>query len=230
MVNEIYHRFNVNQVPFVFLNVLTPRCEVDVNLTPDKRQLLINNEKLLLLTIKKALLNTYGSMPSSYKIQNNTVLSMLKLENDPKTEENSKENSTEHTQNINENHEEEYPEIPISSTQRFMDVLSQWKHTGDTKGSAPPLQNANKRKCSDLDEITARTFKLKKIQEYLIKEEKQPEQNISKYSYKSESDSEADEGVERDGVNKFKNQSNENLNESLIDVNKLSKQSKGEQI
>ena len=35
---QVYHTFNRHQFPFVFLNVHTERQRVDVNLTPDKRQ------------------------------------------------------------------------------------------------------------------------------------------------------------------------------------------------
>jgi DNA mismatch repair protein PMS2 len=70
MVNEIYHRYNVHQQPFVLLNLKIQRSDVDVNLTPDKRQVLVNNEKILLLALKKSLLNTFGAIPGTFKMQN----------------------------------------------------------------------------------------------------------------------------------------------------------------
>ncbi|KAF5287266.1 hypothetical protein FQR65_LT02139 [Abscondita terminalis] len=66
LVNEIYKQFNSNQYPFVFLNVIMERSSVDVNVTPDKRQIFLNQEKLLLATLKTSLLNTFKLCPSSY--------------------------------------------------------------------------------------------------------------------------------------------------------------------
>lgn len=51
-VNEVYHTYNANQHPFVFLNVTVQRADVDVNVTPDKRQVFFDNEKQLLAIVK----------------------------------------------------------------------------------------------------------------------------------------------------------------------------------
>ncbi|CAO1403736.1 unnamed protein product [Diamesa hyperborea] len=59
LVNEVYRRYNMNQFPFVFLNLKMDQSDVDVNLTPDKRQVLVNNEKILQLAVKRALMNTF---------------------------------------------------------------------------------------------------------------------------------------------------------------------------
>ncbi|XP_021926704.1 mismatch repair endonuclease PMS2 isoform X2 [Zootermopsis nevadensis] len=52
IVNEVYHQFNQHQYPFVFLNMKTARSTIDVNVTPDKRQIFLDHEKLLITTIK----------------------------------------------------------------------------------------------------------------------------------------------------------------------------------
>lgn len=52
LVNEVYHQFNQYQYPFVFLNLKMARDIVDVNVTPDKRQVFMDHEKLLTATIK----------------------------------------------------------------------------------------------------------------------------------------------------------------------------------
>lgn len=70
IINETYNKYNVNQNPFVFLNIEMNRSDVDVNITPDKRQVLVNNEKILLLAIKRSLVNTFGEIPSTYTLQN----------------------------------------------------------------------------------------------------------------------------------------------------------------
>lgn len=81
MVNETYHKYNVNQCPFVYLNLKMARSDVDVNLTPDKRQILVNNEKILLLALKKSLMKTYGTIPSTFKMQNLDVSATSRLLN-----------------------------------------------------------------------------------------------------------------------------------------------------
>ena len=88
LVNEVYHMYNRHQYPFVALNIAvasgkqttelrlflkqTPdflfymsvfcgvisEC-VDVNVTPDKRQIFLQEEKLLLAILKTSLINMY---------------------------------------------------------------------------------------------------------------------------------------------------------------------------
>lgn len=52
------------------LNIKLKEDDVDINVTPDKRQILVNNEKLLLATIKTSLLCLYASIPSTYNMSN----------------------------------------------------------------------------------------------------------------------------------------------------------------
>jgi DNA mismatch repair protein PMS2 len=69
VINEVYHSFSVggsslsgsqHSVPFIVLNILT-KCnpdtntgqeEIDINVTPDKRSIFIQNEKSLLASLK----------------------------------------------------------------------------------------------------------------------------------------------------------------------------------
>lgn len=184
----MYHRYNVQQQPFIYLNIVTSRSEVDVNLTPDKRQLLLNNEKILLLALKKSLLDTFGSVPSTFQLQNVSVASMLKPKVEP-TQEKEEEEGREEAQVERETKvkEEDVEDVPISSSQRFMDVLTQWRRTGDTKGVAPPV--TVKRRCEETAEIATRAMKMQKIQEFLSQSPKPPKE----YSCKSESDEEEEE-------------------------------------
>ncbi|XP_050980374.1 mismatch repair endonuclease PMS2 [Labeo rohita] len=56
LVNEVYHMYNRHQYPFVALNITVASDCVDVNVTPDKRQILLQEEKLLLATLKSSLI------------------------------------------------------------------------------------------------------------------------------------------------------------------------------
>lgn len=73
LANEVYHRYNQNQHPFIVLNIVVERHEVDVNVTPDKRQVMVNNETVLRLALKKSLLTTFGHVPSTFKVENQTI-------------------------------------------------------------------------------------------------------------------------------------------------------------
>ncbi|KAJ1529240.1 hypothetical protein ONE63_006042 [Megalurothrips usitatus] len=73
VVNEVYHQFNLHQFPFVFLNIKTARDSVDVNVTPDKRQIFLDNEKLLVATVKSSLLKLFDKVPNTYKLQNISI-------------------------------------------------------------------------------------------------------------------------------------------------------------
>ncbi|XP_054722911.1 mismatch repair endonuclease PMS2-like [Uloborus diversus] len=80
LINEIYHTFNRSQYPFVLLNVVLTEGSADVNVTPDKRQVFIPEEKLLLAVIKSTLLGMYGSQPSQMKLcSSSAVLENQKL-------------------------------------------------------------------------------------------------------------------------------------------------------
>ncbi|XP_035233556.1 mismatch repair endonuclease PMS2-like, partial [Stegodyphus dumicola] len=68
LINEVYHSFNRHQYPFVFVNISLIKGCADVNVTPDKRQIFIPNEKLLLAVVKTSLLQMYGIQPSQMKV------------------------------------------------------------------------------------------------------------------------------------------------------------------
>lgn len=70
VINEVYRQYNSNQYPFVYLNVITKSSLVDVNVTPDKRQVFLEKEKHLLATIKASLIEAFRNFPSTFKMQN----------------------------------------------------------------------------------------------------------------------------------------------------------------
>ncbi|KAI4470714.1 dna mismatch repair protein mlh pms mutl [Holotrichia oblita] len=70
LVNEIYRQFNGNQYPFVYLNIFLKPGHIDVNVTPDKRQIFLDNEKIVLAVLKASLLDAFKNFPSTYALQN----------------------------------------------------------------------------------------------------------------------------------------------------------------
>ncbi|XP_065065360.1 mismatch repair endonuclease PMS2-like isoform X1 [Rhopilema esculentum] len=83
LVNEVYHMFNRHQNPFVFLDINLKTDMVDVNLTPDKRQIFIENEKLLLAVLKSSLLKMFSDSAGNYQMNmtQQTKSPMLSLQN-----------------------------------------------------------------------------------------------------------------------------------------------------
>ncbi|XP_076305601.1 mismatch repair endonuclease PMS2 [Tachypleus tridentatus] len=69
LINDVYHSFNRHQYPVICLNILLEKEEVDINITPDKRQVFVQNEKLLLATIKTSLLQLYSPLSSMLEQQ-----------------------------------------------------------------------------------------------------------------------------------------------------------------
>ncbi|XP_048477375.1 mismatch repair endonuclease PMS2 [Rhincodon typus] len=61
LVNEVYHMYNRHQYPFVALNIGVNSESVDLNVTPDKRQILLQEEMLLLAILKTSLIQMYDS-------------------------------------------------------------------------------------------------------------------------------------------------------------------------
>lgn len=57
--NEVYKSFNVTQSPFIFANLLMDTNSYDVNVSPDKRTILLHDQIQLLESIKEALMNMF---------------------------------------------------------------------------------------------------------------------------------------------------------------------------
>ncbi|XP_077172735.1 mismatch repair endonuclease PMS2 isoform X2 [Paroedura picta] len=61
VVNEVYHMYNRHQYPFIVLKICADSGSVDINVTPDKRQIMLQEEKLLLAVLKTSLMGMFGS-------------------------------------------------------------------------------------------------------------------------------------------------------------------------
>lgn len=115
LVNEVYRRYNMHQFPFVFINLKMDQSDVDVNLTPDKRQVLVNNEKILQLAVKRALMNTFGDQPSLFKTIN--INASVK----------------DHPQNVDSDEEEDESEnvIGMKPGNKFGEALMKWRKSSN---------------------------------------------------------------------------------------------------
>ncbi|XP_032358933.1 mismatch repair endonuclease PMS2 [Etheostoma spectabile] len=73
LVNEVYHMYNKHQYPFVALNIAVASECVDVNVTPDKRQIFLQEEKLLLAILKTSLINMYEAGVNKISLNNTPI-------------------------------------------------------------------------------------------------------------------------------------------------------------
>ncbi|KAK9891926.1 hypothetical protein WA026_017410 [Henosepilachna vigintioctopunctata] len=77
LVNQVYKQFNANQYPFVYLNIILKSSVVDVNVTPDKRQIFLEKENIILSIIKASLLEAFKFFPSRIPVENQKISQML---------------------------------------------------------------------------------------------------------------------------------------------------------
>ncbi|XP_043595176.1 mismatch repair endonuclease PMS2 isoform X2 [Bombus pyrosoma] len=52
LINQIYHKYNNKQYPFIFLNLKLNKNSTDINVTPNKRIIFCTQENLILATLK----------------------------------------------------------------------------------------------------------------------------------------------------------------------------------
>ncbi|XP_045874839.1 PMS1 protein homolog 1 isoform X2 [Meles meles] len=57
--------------PIFFLKIDVPTADVDVNLTPDKSQVLLQNKESVLIALENLMTTCYGSLPSTNSYENN---------------------------------------------------------------------------------------------------------------------------------------------------------------
>ncbi|XP_054991305.1 mismatch repair endonuclease PMS2 [Sorex araneus] len=74
LVNEVYHMYNRHQYPFVVLNISVDSECVDINVTPDKRQILLQEEKLLLAVLKTSLIGMFESDANKLHVNQQPLL------------------------------------------------------------------------------------------------------------------------------------------------------------
>lgn len=74
LVNEVYHVYNRHQYPCVVLNISVDSECVDINVTPDKRQILLQEEKLLLAILKTSLIGMFDNDATKLAVSQQPLL------------------------------------------------------------------------------------------------------------------------------------------------------------
>jgi DNA mismatch repair protein PMS2 len=76
--NEVYKTFNLTQSPFVFANLIMDTHSYDVNVSPDKRTILLHDQGVLLESLKEALVELFESTEQTVP-QTKSTLTQPKL-------------------------------------------------------------------------------------------------------------------------------------------------------
>lgn len=71
--NEVYRSFNTNQSPFVIADFILPTDSCDVNVSPDKRTILLHSENALIAALKEALEARFAPARSTFTVQPSTT-------------------------------------------------------------------------------------------------------------------------------------------------------------
>ncbi|KAI0324978.1 DNA mismatch repair protein MutL [Cubamyces sp. BRFM 1775] len=67
--NEVYRSFNATQSPFIIADFILPTNSCDINVSPDKRTILLHSENNLVQALKAALEETYAPARSTFDVQ-----------------------------------------------------------------------------------------------------------------------------------------------------------------
>ncbi|XP_067672936.1 mismatch repair endonuclease PMS2-like [Haliotis asinina] len=136
-INEVYHSYNRHQYPFVVLTITMDKESVDVNVTPDKRQLFLQGEKLLLATLKTSLVKMFEPTTSILKI--NTFMT-LNTSRDDKDDDSSDTGSDRSLQVVPEGPKRGKPTLvnTLSKLKRsFSSAFAKDEGTGHFQTSSP---------------------------------------------------------------------------------------------
>ena len=142
IINQVYHSYNRHQFPFVCLNIKTERETVDVNITPDKRQIFLAQEKYLLALVKKTLERMYEDAPCTMPLQS----FIPKTENKPDYSQvkSSSSNSLFNISNLKRNFSSSFPQKSSDEgkkKQKTMVDFAKVTSAGDEKESKQISQN-----------------------------------------------------------------------------------------
>ncbi|KAI0300705.1 hypothetical protein B0F90DRAFT_1722574 [Multifurca ochricompacta] len=78
-INEIYRTFNASQSPFIIADFILPTDSCDINVSPDKRTILLHSENNLIEALKVALTESFDTTRSDF-VLNATQVALARKE------------------------------------------------------------------------------------------------------------------------------------------------------
>lgn len=73
VINDVYKQFNKNQYPIIVLFIDVPPEKIDVNVTPDKKTVMLEKERHLLAIIRASMMKTYLKIVGSHSTIKSSV-------------------------------------------------------------------------------------------------------------------------------------------------------------
>lgn len=73
VINDVYKQFNKNQYPIIVLFIDVPPEKIDVNVTPDKKTVMLEKERHLLAVIRASMMKTYLKIVGSHSTIKSSV-------------------------------------------------------------------------------------------------------------------------------------------------------------
>uniref|UniRef100_A0A8R1HGA4 Uncharacterized protein n=1 Tax=Caenorhabditis japonica TaxID=281687 RepID=A0A8R1HGA4_CAEJA len=73
IVNEVYKQFNKNQYPIIVLFIDVPPDKIDVNVTPDKKTVMLEKERHLLAVVRASILKTMLAVVGAHSTDRSSV-------------------------------------------------------------------------------------------------------------------------------------------------------------
>ncbi|CAI2292962.1 unnamed protein product [Caenorhabditis sp. 36 PRJEB53466] len=78
-INEVYKQFNKSQYPVIVLFIDVPPGKIDVNVTPDKKTVMLEKERHFLAILRASMLRTYLNVVGSHSTMKSSVEDRRKL-------------------------------------------------------------------------------------------------------------------------------------------------------
>ncbi|KIY00361.1 uncharacterized protein Z520_04046 [Fonsecaea multimorphosa CBS 102226] len=149
-INEVYKAFNVSQSPFIFADLQMDTNAYDVNVSPDKRTILIHDSASLVESLKTALNEMFDrqdqTVPQSQFVKSK-LPTLQKLSFQRQTSSSSPETASRQTSfsepaNLVDDHQdEEGLEEEQSQTESLKHDLQKFSRTGDEVGQSEKSQS-----------------------------------------------------------------------------------------
>ncbi|KAH0843520.1 hypothetical protein AYO21_07202 [Fonsecaea monophora] len=148
-INEVYKAFNVSQSPFIFADLQMDTNAYDVNVSPDKRTILIHDSASLVESLKTALNEMFDqqeqTVPSSQLVTSKLPafqkLSFLRQPSSSSPESASRQTSfSDHPAPVDDDEDGDRFDEDESRTASVMDDLQKFSRTAKDVGSSEILQ------------------------------------------------------------------------------------------
>ncbi|KAH9926661.1 DNA mismatch repair protein MutL [Epithele typhae] len=81
--NEVYRTFNATQSPFVIADFILPANSLDINVSPDKRTILLHSENNLVQALKNTLEETYALARATFDVSASQALPITQAPRKP---------------------------------------------------------------------------------------------------------------------------------------------------